>query len=1061
MQRRVYKVTRRSGGSRGRGDIDATPILSPSGRPVARPSSSQPTTTEFDDLIRQSEELSKQTREMLAGDTRSPLDDIRRGEENPARPHTPASEKKAASPTSSSTRPEIPFRPGDSSETSGRRKSKLGRNLIIGSSVISVLVSAVAFYFAITGTPRNVLEQVSRQTREFFMKQFSQSVKPYLIRYFAKYVFGNTVAINSCVGERGNIVTKDCFYRYRRDDYPRSFVGRAFQAWDDSRLASRVLGGIDITYEPDALLDSESGRRGARWIITMSDGEYSIDPSNPDAGTTAIFDDRRQAGHYLMTRIRETTHISRVLALKLRIHAERKWGILARCNFYCEGRRAIESGKDKLIDFRMYVLGNLVAKVMPRTGIFIGCMLSTRDYSCLESDSRFQQAFQDEVRELRLQEGGEGRLERLLKFADEAKMHNGRITALIFNKIVIKLAQKLAPSIAAQVANGVPIAGQIVSGVAAGWGVFSTGVLAYRVYRFLSTPMGKFALTTIMAMGFVGAYNLLSSCADERNGARPVYDPDADQACNEAMDKLEYSAVWQSQNGNVEGLKDFRALFGPRAYAAEVPPDVYPNRCNADGDARQPGSLVCENWKFDYVPPVIAAAQQAALPQDAGEFGDAIADFADEINGFIGAPFDAAAQAALETEIGRSSIEAASAALEPVIQPAINEVLTPPYDGPEDVKGAKLIDGAWAGATWSHHDMARGGTYEDGTVYGWGRLLKQEEAEGISRAAEEDSNKAFATLPLWKKIFSTEYKQSFASRFSQAAPTAINTPIEYIASILNPLTGMRFAALTNVAHAQITPMSNFFHIPYYGATLEEIDSAPLVDENNPDPCTNDRQYPEVGAPGTVDMGLGRAEITTFNSCLLAKTSLELFSGYDSAEPIDTTAANGRSTLATAGQPGVATGLFTWPIAEADYQGSTSCWGDTFNRGAPHGGIDLLGKMGDGKTEIIAADGGQVMTATNSSSAGGLVIIKHSPELYTMYMHMDPARLAVKAGDQVTRGQLLGYQSHYGDVSPPGPAGSHLHFTISKTGFNNYNETYNPLQYLPLTGEYKARTSCSV
>ena len=98
----------------------------------------------------------------------------------------------------------------------------------------------------------------------------------------------------------------------------------------------------------------------------------------------------------------------------------------------------------------------------------------------------------------------------------------------------------------------------------------------------------------------------------------------------------------------------------------------------------------------------------------------------------------------------------------------------------------------------------------------------------------------------------------------------------------------------------------------------------------------------------------------------------------------------------------------------------------------HKGIDLSASYG---TEIVAADGGKVVTATYSSSAGNYIMIAHGDGLNTVYMHC--SRLAVGVGQNVKKGQVIGYVGSTG-VS----TGSHLHFGVMKKG-----KYVNPLLFV--------------
>ena len=94
---------------------------------------------------------------------------------------------------------------------------------------------------------------------------------------------------------------------------------------------------------------------------------------------------------------------------------------------------------------------------------------------------------------------------------------------------------------------------------------------------------------------------------------------------------------------------------------------------------------------------------------------------------------------------------------------------------------------------------------------------------------------------------------------------------------------------------------------------------------------------------------------------------------------------------------------------------------TYVRGfyAGHSGIDISAPTG---TAILAANGGPVLYAGwNSWGYGYTVVIGHGP-FSTLYGHM--SRLAVRCGNFVVAGQVIGYVGSTGNSSGP-----HLHFEI--------------------------------
>ncbi|MBR3198779.1 MAG: peptidoglycan DD-metalloendopeptidase family protein [Bacilli bacterium] len=86
----------------------------------------------------------------------------------------------------------------------------------------------------------------------------------------------------------------------------------------------------------------------------------------------------------------------------------------------------------------------------------------------------------------------------------------------------------------------------------------------------------------------------------------------------------------------------------------------------------------------------------------------------------------------------------------------------------------------------------------------------------------------------------------------------------------------------------------------------------------------------------------------------------------------------------------------------------------------HGGLDISG-TGYG-SRIYASNNGRVEKAEYHYSFGNHVIINHNNGYLTVYAHM--SRIAVKKGDVVSRGQVIGYVGMTGVATGP-----HLHYEI--------------------------------
>ncbi len=126
-----------------------------------------------------------------------------------------------------------------------------------------------------------------------------------------------------------------------------------------------------------------------------------------------------------------------------------------------------------------------------------------------------------------------------------------------------------------------------------------------------------------------------------------------------------------------------------------------------------------------------------------------------------------------------------------------------------------------------------------------------------------------------------------------------------------------------------------------------------------------------------------------------------------------------------------TGTFRWPTSG----NITSKYGyrNIFGGSSFHSGIDIANSYG---TDIVAADGGEVVYAGWMSGYGYLVQIDHQNGYITYYGHN--SSLLVSVGDKVFKGQ------HIAEMGSTGRStGNHCHFEVRYNG-----ERQNPMNYLP-------------
>lgn len=111
----------------------------------------------------------------------------------------------------------------------------------------------------------------------------------------------------------------------------------------------------------------------------------------------------------------------------------------------------------------------------------------------------------------------------------------------------------------------------------------------------------------------------------------------------------------------------------------------------------------------------------------------------------------------------------------------------------------------------------------------------------------------------------------------------------------------------------------------------------------------------------------------------------------------------------------------WPLPGVTY---VSCY---YGGYAGHRGMDIAGAWG---TPVVAAESGTVIAANDYDSWGDswgyYVLIYHNGTFTTRYAHL--SSLAVVNGQQVSQGDVVGYEGATGNVTGP-----HLHFEVYENG----------------------------
>lgn len=125
-----------------------------------------------------------------------------------------------------------------------------------------------------------------------------------------------------------------------------------------------------------------------------------------------------------------------------------------------------------------------------------------------------------------------------------------------------------------------------------------------------------------------------------------------------------------------------------------------------------------------------------------------------------------------------------------------------------------------------------------------------------------------------------------------------------------------------------------------------------------------------------------------------------------------------------------------PVANKNLKRMASGYGmrmhPIYKRRKMHTGMDFSAERG---TEIYATGNGKVIHVESSRRGyGNHVIIDHGYGYKTLYAHM--SRFDVRRGDEVRRGQVIGYVGNTGTSVAP-----HLHYEVHKNG-----EKVNPINY---------------
>lgn len=130
-----------------------------------------------------------------------------------------------------------------------------------------------------------------------------------------------------------------------------------------------------------------------------------------------------------------------------------------------------------------------------------------------------------------------------------------------------------------------------------------------------------------------------------------------------------------------------------------------------------------------------------------------------------------------------------------------------------------------------------------------------------------------------------------------------------------------------------------------------------------------------------------------------------------------------------------------PVKAFSYSSSFGIRYDPFNgNAAMHAGVDMAGSHGE---PILATADGVVSRASPFAGYGNCIDLEHGKGMSTRYGHL--SRIAVRAGDRVKKGEVIGYMGSTGRST-----GTHLHYEVRVDG-----RAVNPMPFLQSSRELLA------
>lgn len=656
--------------------------------------------------------------------------------------------------------------------------------------------------------PKIISNAIDRKATELIHHETQRAVKSRLQSWLTKQL---VPAVRAC----GDLQKTDCISLHTKQNIPKTLTGQLWQSLGDKKAIQKM------------------NNAGIHMFVNTRTGTTVINtPGGPAGLDIEQFSSRNkyEISEYLFNRLEETGHMSFIEKRMLARHLN-----LPLCNFFCDPLKAKENAKLKITDaiqkYRSALIG-LVSKrvIAPSTkayALLFECMLGSS--TCKSPDDMAKRA-----RELQPDIAADD-LDALV--AEGQKRASQKIVQTIVQESLENLIGKeMATKVATK---GVPVVGQVLA-------LLSIAQFIVHLEYAISglSPVIKVMVNHgFRDMQALPSAQILQTMGSEVTGVDATANSPAAALANaKLLEGYGHSKLIQDEFGTTT-------------------PDMQSGEKCTNGETIPKGQSTCV--RYDKYPPVIETVQKIPGLKEMVQLMSPkpVAAVLDTVMFLINWPIEKAMMACTDTgslsfisctvATGGANIPAVAAMkaakhfmpqLINYVQQGLNPFVTSKacwmlntfYCNASEVKGARFIEAAHAGADSNNYSMCK-------QNYGCAQL-SDAQAHKITMAADQEERSQMRFASLSTKLFSFENQYSMVSRIVLASPfTSMSNPdVHTFAGMLNPFKIISSAFLGfSPAHAAAAGMlpSQRFGFPNMGVgdqcvmndsttPIDKVDTAP-------------------------------------------------------------------------------------------------------------------------------------------------------------------------------------------------------------------------------------------